>query len=71
MQTFIKYLFSVIGGILIGMGLGIFVCQNNLLDGNMRQICMILGLIVGGFFLAMGIPSKRTDHPERDLSQQA
>jgi hypothetical protein len=70
MPSFIKYLFAVIGGVLIGLGLGIFVCQNAMLAKKYYQIAMLLGLVTGGFFLALGMPGKKPRNLDKDLYVQ-
>lgn len=68
MTNFFKYLFTVIGGMLIGFGLGIFMYQNAALAKNHYQVAMILSLVFGGFFLALGIPG-RAKYPKEEENQ--
>ena len=70
MNSFIKFVFTILGGISIGFGLGIMVHKNNLLSAGQFEAAMILSLIAGGFFLALGLPGKRIADSE-ESSQNA
>ncbi len=60
MNNLIKFLFTILGGGLIGFGLGIMAHKNNLLDAPQFEVAIIMSLIAGGFFLALGIPGRKT-----------
>jgi NhaP-type Na+/H+ or K+/H+ antiporter len=70
MNIFIKFIFTIAGGALIGLGLGIMAHKNNLLSAGQFEAAMILSLIAGGFFLALGLPGKRIADSE-ESSQNA
>jgi NhaP-type Na+/H+ or K+/H+ antiporter len=59
MHPIVKFLFTILGGILIGFGLGIMAHKNSILSGAQFEVAIILSLIAGGFFLALGIPGRR------------
>jgi NhaP-type Na+/H+ or K+/H+ antiporter len=73
MNTFIKFLFTIVGGGLVGFGLGILAHKNNLLSGQQFEVAIILSLISGGFFLALGIPGRKVqqepEQPSQSVSQ--
>lgn len=58
MNRIIKFIFTVLGGIMIGFGLGILAYKNAFLGKGQYEIAMVLSLILGGFFLALGIPGR-------------
>ncbi len=68
MNTFVKFVFTIVGGVLVGLGLGIMVHKNNLLAAGQFEAAMILSLIAGGFFLALGLPGKKI--PDGEESSQ-
>ncbi len=72
MAGFVKYLITTVGGILIGFGLGLIALQNTELVKSHYQAAMILSLVAGGFFLALGLPQKRRESVEREdqMTQQ-
>jgi len=70
MNLFVKFVFTILGGVLIGLGLGIMAHKNNLLSAGQFEAAMILGLIAGGFFLALGLPGKKIADGE-ESSQNA
>jgi NhaP-type Na+/H+ or K+/H+ antiporter len=69
MNGILKFILTIIGGILIGFGLGIFVYKNALLGKGQYEIAMILSLILGGFFIALGMPGKRMMRIEKEEQQ--
>jgi|GEM_PF-5403571 len=71
MNTFIKFLFTILGAGLVGFGLGIMAHKNNLLTGAQFEVAIILGLIAGGFFLALGIPGRRIQPEPEEPSSTA
>jgi NhaP-type Na+/H+ or K+/H+ antiporter len=67
MHPIIKFIFTILGGTLIGFGLGIMAHKNSILSGAQFEVAIILSLIAGGFFLALGIPGRRIrQEPESD-----
>ena len=60
MNSFIKFIFTILGGIFVGFGLGIMAHKNSILSGAQFEVAIVLSLIAGGFFLALGIPGKKT-----------
>jgi NADH:ubiquinone oxidoreductase subunit 6 (subunit J) len=60
MHPFIKFIFTILGGILIGFGLGIMAHKNSILSAAQFEVAIVMSLIAGGFFLALGIPGKKT-----------
>jgi len=70
MNTFVKFVFTILGGVLIGLGLGIMAHKNSLLSAGQFEAAMILSLIAGGFFLALGLPGKKITDGE-ESSQNA
>lgn len=70
MNQFIKFIFTILGGALIGFGLGIMTYKNNLLSSGQFEAAIILGLIAGGFFLALGLPGKKTIFEEELESEK-
>jgi len=64
MNGIIKFLFTILGGIMIGLGLGIMAHRNGLLSAGQFEVAIILSLIAGGFCLALGIPAKRPPESE-------
>ncbi|HOX30170.1 MAG TPA: hypothetical protein P5080_02985 [Candidatus Paceibacterota bacterium] len=60
MNGIIKFVFTILGGVLIGFGLGIFVYKSALLAIRQYEIAMILSLILGGFFIALGMPGRKS-----------
>jgi len=71
MNTFIKFIFTILGGALIGFGLGIMAHKNALLSVSQFEAAMILSLIAGGFFLALGLPGKKIADRDDDDHLQA
>jgi NhaP-type Na+/H+ or K+/H+ antiporter len=69
MNGIIKFIFTILGGVLIGFGLGIFVYKSALLAIRQYEIAMILSLILGGFFIALGMPGKRMMRIEKEEQQ--
>ena len=68
MHPIIKFIFTILGGILIGFGLGIMAHKNNILSAAQFEVAIVLSLIAGGFFLALGIPGKKIQQDyEREL----
>lgn len=61
MISFIKFIITVLGGILVGFGLGILIDKSGVLAPQYREVAMAISLIAGGFFVALGIPSRQTD----------
>jgi len=61
MVTFIKFILTVLGGILVGFGVGILIDKSSVLASQYRDTAMAISLIAGGFFVALGIPSRSTD----------
>lgn len=49
---------------MIGFGLGVMARKNEILAPAQFEIAIILSLILGGFFLALGLPGKRIDRGE-------
>ena len=45
---------------MIGFGLGIMAHKNSVLSAAQFEVAIIMSLIAGGFFLALGIPGKKT-----------
>ncbi len=43
----------------MGFGLGILTHKNSLLSGPQFEVAIILSLVAGGFFLALGIPGRK------------
>jgi NhaP-type Na+/H+ or K+/H+ antiporter len=70
MNGIFKFVFTIVGGILIGLGLGIFVYKSALLGEGQYEIAMILSLILGGFFIALGIPGRRMMRIEKEQTEQ-
>ena len=71
MNSFIKFVFTILGGGFVGFGLGIMAHKNGLLSAGHFEIAIIVSLIAGGFFLALGIPGRkiRTDEEPPSRSQ--
>lgn len=69
MNRIIKFVFTVLGGILIGFGLGILAYKNAFLGKGQYEIAMVLSLILGGFFLALGIPGRAARYAAEDGAQ--
>lgn len=69
MNTFVKFVFTILGGVLIGLGLGIMAHKNSLLSAGQFEAAMILSLIAGGFFLALGLPGKKIRGDEEPPAQ--
>jgi len=59
MHPIIKFIFTILGGILIGFGLGIMAHKNTILSGAQFEAAIVVSLIAGGFFLALGIPGRK------------
>ncbi len=70
MNGILKFIFTIFGGVLIGFGLGIFVHKSAFLGQGQYDIAMILSLILGGFFIALGIPGKRMMRIEKEQAEQ-
>ena len=70
MNGILKFIFTIFGGILIGFGLGIFVHKSAFLGQGQYDIAMVLSLILGGFFIALGIPGKRMMRIEKEQAEQ-
>jgi len=66
MNRFIKFIFTILGGILIGFGLGTMAHKNAVLSVSQFEVAIIMSLIAGGFFLALGIPGKKIQETEED-----
>jgi NhaP-type Na+/H+ or K+/H+ antiporter len=69
MNSIIKFLFTILGGILIGLGLGIMAYKNSVLSGPQFEAAIIMSLIAGGFFLALGLPGKKIGGEEEPAPQ--
>ena len=61
MVNFIKFVSTILGGALVGFGIGLLVEKSGALAPQYRDIALALSLISGGFFVALGIPSRATD----------
>lgn len=61
MKTFIKFVLTIFGGMLVGFGVGLLMEKSGVIHVQYRDIALALSLISGGFFIAMGIPAKKTD----------
>ena len=61
MISFIKFIITILGGILIGFVVGILIDKSGVLASQYRDTAMAISLIAGGFFVALGIPSRSTD----------
>ncbi|MCX6758104.1 MAG: hypothetical protein NTX14_00150 [Candidatus Nealsonbacteria bacterium] len=70
MNGILKFIFTIFGGILIGFGLGIFVHKSAFLGQGQDDIAMILSLILGGFFIALGIPGRQMMRIEKEQTEQ-
>lgn len=70
MNSFVKFIFTVLGGVSIGFGLGIMAHKNALLLASQFEAAMILSLIAGGFFLALGLPGKKIRRDEESMPAQ-
>ena len=70
MNGILKFIFTIFGGVLIGFGLGIFVHKSAFLGQGQYDIAMVLSLILGGFFIALGIPGKRMMRIEKEQAEQ-
>jgi NhaP-type Na+/H+ or K+/H+ antiporter len=64
MNGIVKFLFTILGGILIGLGLGIMAHKNSILSAAQFEVAIVMSLIAGGFFLALGIPGKKTQQDQ-------
>jgi len=60
-----------LGGILIGFGLGIMAYKNSVLSATQFEAAIIMSLIAGGFFLALGLPGKKIAGEEEPASQNS
>jgi len=69
MNALIKFMFTILGGILIGFGLGVMAHKNSIMSGAQFEVAIVMSLIAGGFFLALGIPGRRMQQ-ESEGSQQ-
>ena len=69
MNPFIKFLFTILGAGLIGFGLGIIAHKNALISGAQFEVAIIMSLILGGFFLAFGIPGKKIQQESEIVNQ--
>lgn len=58
MPLFVKFIFTIIGGMLVGFGIGIMAHKNGLLSPAHFEVATVFSLVAGGFFLAMGLPGK-------------
>ncbi len=70
MNQFIKFMFTVFGGAAIGFGLGVMAYKNAIFSASQFEAAMILGLIAGGFFLALGLPGKKIRRDEEEPAAQ-
>jgi hypothetical protein len=61
MTTFIKFVSTILGGVLAGFGIGLLIEKSGGLTIQYRDAALALSLIAGGFFVALGIPSRATD----------
>jgi len=59
MHFFIKFIFTVLGGVLIGLGLGIMIHKNGILSAAHFEAATVFALIAGGFFTGDGIAGKK------------
>ncbi len=69
MNSFVKFIFTVLGGVLIGLGLGILAHKNEIMTVSQFEAAMILSLIAGGFFLALGLPGKKIGNDDETAPQ--
>ncbi|MFZ3073585.1 MAG: hypothetical protein WA093_00420 [Minisyncoccales bacterium] len=59
MNSIIKFLFTILGGISVGFGLGLMAHKNSVLSATQFEVAIVMSLIAGGFFMALGIPGKK------------
>jgi NADH:ubiquinone oxidoreductase subunit 6 (subunit J) len=64
MNSFIKFIFTIFGGVSVGFGLGIMAHKNSILSGAQFEAAIVMSLIAGGFFLALGIPGRKIREDE-------
>ncbi len=67
MINFLKFIFTLIGGLLIGFGLALLIDKSGAIAADYYDTAMALSLIAGGFFAALGIPARQTD---KDILEQ-
>lgn len=60
MNYFVKFIFTILGGGLVGFGLGVMAHKNSIMAPNYFEVAIVMSLVAGGFFLALGIPGRRT-----------
>ncbi len=70
MHFFIKFIFTVLGGVLIGLGLGIMIHKNGILSAAHFEAATVFALIAGGFLLAMGLPGKKIRQEPEAVERQ-
>jgi len=58
----LKFLLVILGGMLIGFGIGMIVADSLILEGIQYWLAVIAGLILGGFFIALGLQIRQ--HPK-------
>jgi len=71
MNSLIKFVFTILGGISIGFGLGIMAHKNSILSVSQFEVAIVLSLIAGGFFLALGIPGRKIRQDEEIQASQS
>jgi uncharacterized membrane-anchored protein len=62
MSNIFKFLLVILGGMLIGFGTGMIVADSLILEGIQYWLAVIASLILGGFFIALGLQIKQ--HPK-------
>jgi len=72
MNALLKFFFTILGSGLAGFGVGILAHKNNVLSGQQFEVAIVMSLIAGGFFLALGLPGKKIkDESERAESSRS
>jgi NhaP-type Na+/H+ or K+/H+ antiporter len=69
MNALIKFLFTILGGILVGFGLGIMAHKNSILSGAQFEVAIVMSLVVGGFCFALGIPGRKISQDSAGMAQ--
>ncbi len=66
----LKTLSNFIGAVLVGFGLGIILAQNWTASQGVYLIILIVSLVAGGFFIAVGSRRRAKAQPKENLPRE-
>jgi len=66
MANTLKFSFVILGSLLIGLGIGLILPKNFQIKESYSWLAVIFALILGGFFLGLGIVSQAPKKEETE-----